>query len=174
MLKSNYVVNLAARPTFPMAVYQDTISAVMSGYAKRTRTPSTADVEKLDLQNVYRIYKDRFADNHDLTFFFVGNFSVDTLKPYLEQYLASLPAIGRKENYVDLKIRPVTGKVDRKVFKGLEDKASVSLILHDAYAYNPANNLMLDVLASTLRIELVERLREKESGVYSPSVNLEY
>jgi zinc protease len=174
MLKSNYAVNLAARPSFPGAVYQDTISAVMSGYTRRYMTPSLKDVEKLDLQTVYRIYKDRFADNHDLTFFFVGNFSVDELKPYLELYLASLPAAGRKESYVDLKIRPMEGKVDKKVFKGLEDKASVSLILHDAYAYNETNNLMLEVLASTLRIELVERLREKESGVYSPSVKLEY
>lgn len=174
MLKSNYVVNLAARPSFPAAVYQDTISAVMSGYAARTRTPAVSDVKNLDLKTVYQIYKDRFADNHDLTFFFVGNFSVEELKPYLELYLASLPVTDRKENYVDLKIRPLKGTVDKKVFKGLEDKASVSLVLHDVYAYNETNNLMLDLLASTLRIELVERLREKESGVYSPSVNLDY
>ncbi len=174
MLKSNYMVNLAARPSFPAAVYQDTISAVMSGYARRTMTPVVNDVKKLDLETVYRIYKDRFADNHDLTFFFVGNFSVEELKPYLEMYLASLPATSRRENYVDLKIRPLAGNVDKKVFKGLEDKASVSLILHDVYEYNETNNLMLELLAATLRIELVERLREKESGVYTPSVNLDY
>lgn len=174
MLKSNYMVNLAARPSFPAAVYQDTISAVMSGYARRNMTPGVNDVKKLDLETVYRIYKERFADNHDLTFFFVGNFSVEELKPYLETYLASLPAANRNENYVDLKIRPLQGNVDKKVFKGLEDKASVSLILHDVYEYNETNNLMLELLASTLRIELVERLREKESGVYTPAVNLDY
>jgi len=174
MLKSNYKVNLAARPSFPAAVYQDTISAVMSGYAPRTRTPAVSDVSQLDLQTVYRIYKDRFADNHDLTFFFVGNFTVEELKPYLELYLASLPAANRLESYVDLNIRPLKGQIEKKVFKGLEDKAYVSLILHGIYSYNETNNLMLDLLASALRIELVERLREKESGVYSPSVNLDY
>lgn len=174
MLKSNYAVNLAARPSFPAAVYQDTISAVMSSYAHRTRTPAVSDIKKLDLGTVYQIYKDRFADNNDLTFFFIGNFSVEELKPYLELYLASLPTGGRSENYIDLKIRPLNGNVEKKVFKGLEDKASVSLILHDVYEYNETNNLMLDLLASTLRIELVERLREKESGVYTPTVSLDY
>jgi zinc protease len=174
MIKENYKVNLTARPSFPGAVYQDTISAVMSNYHKRNAVPSVADVEMLDLQNVYRLYKDRFADNDDLTFFFVGNFSVEQLTPYLETYLASLPTTSRTESYRDLNIRPIAGKVSKNVFKGLEDKASVSLFLHQEYTYDQHNNLMLDVLTSALRIKLIERLREKESGVYTPGVHLSY
>ncbi|RYE19520.1 MAG: insulinase family protein, partial [Sphingobacteriaceae bacterium] len=37
-----------------------------------------------------------------------------------------------------------------------------------------ANNLQLDALEEILNIKLIERLREKESGVYSPSVRISY
>lgn len=174
MIKENYRVNIAARPSFPGAVYQDTISAVMGGYHKRSTAPSVKEVESLNLQTAYQFYKDRFADSDDITFFFVGNFSVESIKPYLETYLASLPVTDRKETYRDLNIRPVKGKLEKKVFKGLEDKASVSLFIHGDYDYSEENNMMLDVLNAALKIKLIERLREKESGVYTPGVSVNY
>ncbi|MBT1706080.1 M16 family metallopeptidase [Chryseosolibacter indicus] len=174
MIKENYKVNIAARPSFPGAIHQDTISAVMGGYHKRSTAPTIREVESLNLQTSYRFYKQRFADSHDITFFFVGNFSVGSLKPYIETYLGSLPVTGRSESYHDLNIQPVKGKLEKKVFKGLEDKASVSLFLHGDYVYSEENNMMLDILNAALKIKLIERLREKESGVYTPSVNVSY
>lgn len=174
VLKDNRKVNVAARSTFPRAAYQDTISTLMGGYHRRSTTPTLADIESLDMEAALRFYKERFADVSDFTFIFVGNFTIDEFKPFIETYLASIPALNTKESYRDLNIRPVKGQVTKSVYRGLEDKASVSLFLHDEYQFSEENNLMLNVLASALRIKLIERLREKESGVYSPRVNVSY
>ncbi|HEY0898632.1 MAG TPA: insulinase family protein, partial [Sphingobacteriaceae bacterium] len=40
--------------------------------------------------------------------------------------------------------------------------------------YSDDNNLMLDALKEVLDIKITERLREKESGVYSPGVSVNY
>src|SRR5690606_29080597 len=74
----------------------------------------------------------------------------------------------------DLGLEPVKGDLTKKVFKGLEDKASVSLVYHGNYNYSDKENLQLDALKAILDIKITERLREKESGVYSPRVSLNY
>ncbi|HEY1025349.1 MAG TPA: insulinase family protein [Sphingobacteriaceae bacterium] len=165
---------LAGRPAQPTAVYQDTIAAVLSSYNKRGMTPTVADLAQIDLDRAYQFYKDRFADASDFTFFFVGNFKVDEIKPMLEQYLGSLPSSDRTENFKDLGIEPLKGKVTKTVFKGLENKANVSLLFHGNYSYTDDNNLMLDALKQVLDTKITERLREKESGVYSPGVSVSY
>jgi zinc protease len=174
MIRDNYKVNVSARASFPRAVFEDTVSAVMGGYHKRSTAPTIEEVDKLNFDTAVRFYKERFADADDFTFFFVGNFQLEAIKPLLETYLGSLPGTERRETFVDLKIKPAPGSVDKFVRRGIEDKASVSLFLHDDYEFSEENNLMLDVLNSALKIKLVERLREKESGVYSPRVSVSY
>jgi zinc protease len=66
----------------------------------------------------------------------------------------------------------VPGKITQKVYRGLEDKATVSMNFHGLYAYGEEQNMMLDGLKAILLNKLTERLREKESGVYSPSVSV--
>ncbi|HEY1005698.1 MAG TPA: insulinase family protein [Sphingobacteriaceae bacterium] len=165
---------LAGRPAQPAAVYQDTVAAVLSSYNKRGMTPTVADLGAIDLDKAFSFYKDRFADASDFTFFFVGNFKPEEIRPMLETYLGGLPSIKRKENYRDLGIEPLKGKVTRTVYKGLENKATVSLMFHGNYDYSDDSNLMLDALKEVLDIKITERLREKESGVYSPGVSVSY
>ncbi|WP_363317306.1 insulinase family protein [uncultured Lutibacter sp.] len=62
--------------------------------------------------------------------------------------------------------------MEKNVYKRLEDKATVVLSYHDIFNFSEKNALVLSVLKTTLENNLLERLREKESGVYSPSVNL--
>lgn len=83
-----------------------------------------------------------------------------------------MPSLNRNENFVDNGVNPPKGKVSKAVKKGLEDKVTVQLVFHDNYTYNAENNVMLDALKASLDIKITERLREKESGVYSPGVSL--
>lgn len=174
MIRDNYRVNVSARSSFPGAVFEDTVSAVMGGFQKRTMAPTIEDVDQLNFETAVRFYKQRFANACDVTFFFVGNFDTAEIKPLIETYLGSLPGTDQKETFLDLKIKPAPGVTEKIIYKGIEDKASVSLFLHDDYQFSEENNMMLNVLNSALKIKLVERLREKESGVYSPRVNVSY
>lgn len=165
---------LANRSLDPQAVFADTVTATLSNHNFRRMTTTVAQLNEASLDKAYAFYKDRFADASDFVFTFVGSFDVDKIKPLLETYLGSLPATNRKESYKDLGIRTPTGLITKTVHKGIGDKSTVDLVYSGNYDYNEANNLQLDALEEVINIKLIERLREKESGVYSPQVRASY
>ncbi|GEM_PF-5083185 len=50
----------------------------------------------------------------------------------------------------------------------------VYLVLSGPYDYSEANNMALQAFREVLDIRLLERLREEEGGVYSPSIQMDY
>ncbi len=165
---------LENRSSDPNSVFSDTINAVLGDYNIRRTGPSTNKLDQINLDKAFSIYKDRFANAGDFTFTFVGSFKVDEIKPLLEQYIGSLPATARLEEAKDLGIYPPKKKIEKAVYKGRESKASVRLVLNGDYTYTDENNNMLSALGEVLQIKLIERLREEESGVYSPGAWVSY
>ncbi|MEJ6982484.1 insulinase family protein [Pedobacter sp. P351] len=165
---------LANRSSDPNSVFADTISAVLGNYNIRRTGPTLEKLEQINLDRAFEIYKDRFADASDFTFTFVGSFKIEEIKPLLEQYLGSLPSKTRTEAARDLGIVPPAGKISKVVYKGQEPKATVRLIFSGDYIYNEDTNNQLDALGEVLQIKLIERLREEESGVYSPGARMSY
>lgn len=169
---SDYRVSLENKSADPESVFGDTVQAVLSSYHKRAMPTTIADLDKISLDEAFNFYKDRFADNSEQIFVIVGAFEIEKIKPLIETYLASLPSLSKKQDFVDNGVYPPKGKVSKTVYKGLEDKASVQLYIHGDYDYNAETNIQLDALKAALENKILERLREKESGVYSPQVGL--
>ncbi|HEY9197700.1 MAG TPA: insulinase family protein, partial [Mucilaginibacter sp.] len=165
---------LANRSLDPPSVFQDTVSAVLSNYNFRSMVTKPERLNSASLDKAYNFYKARFADASNFTFTLVGNFSVETIKPYLEHYLGGLPSTNSKETYKNLKIQPPAGEITRIVNKGVAEKSTVQLVFSGDYEYNDANNIQMDALEEVLNIKLIERLREQESGVYAPGVRISY
>jgi len=165
---------LANRSLDPGSVFQDTVSSVLSNHNFRDMVVTTDRLNAANLDKAYAFYKDRFADASGFTFTFVGNFTVDVIKPYLEAYLATLPSTNKKETYSNLHIYPPAGLITKTVYKGIGDKARVQLVFDGDYDYNEANNIQVDALEEILQIKMDERLREKESLTYSPGVRASY
>lgn len=169
---SNYRVSLENKSADPESVFGDTVQAVLSSYHKRAMPTTMADLDKISLDEAFNFYKDRFADNSEHTFVIVGAFDMEKIKPLIETYIASLPSLNKKQDFVDNGVYPPKGKVNKTVYKGLEDKASVRLYIHGDYDYNADTNIQLEALKAALENKILERLREKESGVYSPQAGL--
>jgi zinc protease len=165
---------LSTRGLDPGSVYQDTVSAVLSNYNFRGMVTTVPRLNAATLDKAYDFYKKRFADASGFTFTLVGNFNVETVKPYLEHYLGALPSTNSKETYKNMNIQPPAGVVTKTVSKGVGDKSTVQLIFSGDYDYNEANNIQVDALEEVLNIKLIERLREQESGVYAPGVRANY
>ena len=155
----------------PEKVYNDSLSAILSNYAPRNMPMTLARMEKIDVNRAFEIYKERFADASDFTFFFVGNFKNEAIKPLLEKYLGGLPSTRRKETYKDLGIRPPSGKVERTLYKGTEAKARVTMVWSGDAETSPENDTQVEALSEVLEIKLIEKLREEESGVYGVGVS---
>ena len=166
--------NLANRGNDPNSVFSDTVSAVLGNNNVRRTGPTVEKVDQINLDRAYQIFKERFADAGDFTFTFIGNFDPEKIKPMLEQYIASLPAIKRNDQARDLGIKTPSGKIQKAVYKGQEPKANVRLVFSGDYTYSEDNNNQLDALSSVLNIKLIERLREDEGGVYGVGANASY
>ena len=163
---------LANRSLDPTSVFQDTVSAVLSNHNFRRMIPSAERLNAASLDKAYGFYKDRFADANGFTFTLVGSFDADKIKPLLEKYLGSLPSGRGDETYKNLGIHIPAGQLTKEVHKGIGDKSSVQLVFSGDYDFNADNNLQLDALNEILNIKLIERLREKEGGVYAPGVRV--
>lgn len=171
-LIANYKSSLLGRENVPGQVFADTVNAVLGAYHVRNTGPSIAKAEQINLDRAFEIYKDRFSDASDFTFVFTGNFQDSTIRPLLEKYVGSLPAKNRKESWKDAGIRTPKGKIRKNVYKGSEDKATVQLVLSGDYKDGKKEDLVIQALEEVLSFRMLDRLRKKESGVYSPSVSL--
>ncbi|MDO5105852.1 pitrilysin family protein [Capnocytophaga sp.] len=131
------------------------------------RVPMTeANLRSVSKDKALEIYKNRFADASDFVFVIVGSFTEAEIKPYLEQYIASLPSLKRKEKARDLGIYEPKKGFKTVTHKGKEEKAMVSLAYYGDFKYNDMEVLNMNALESILTIKLLERLREEEGGVY--------
>lgn len=162
---------LRNRGATPESVFSDTAQAVLTQRHPRARPFSAATYDTLRLEPALRVYRERFADAGDFTFFFVGNFSPDSLRPLVERYLASLPGSGVRERWRDVGIRLPGGVIEKTVRRGVEPKARTALVFSGPARFSREARSEIISLADAMEIRLREKLREELGGVYGVSVS---
>ncbi|HEY3287874.1 MAG TPA: insulinase family protein [Gemmatimonadaceae bacterium] len=155
----------------PEQAFGDTVDLVMANYHPRVRLFQPELLDSLDVPRAYTLYKQRFASFNGFTFYFVGNFTLDGIRPLVERYLGALPTGGPAENFVDRGIRPPSGVVTREVRKGTAPKAYSRITFHGPFDYSWENRLQLDALQQLLDMRLRDALREDKSGTYGVGVS---
>jgi zinc protease len=162
---------LRNRGVTPESAFGDTLNAILSQRHVRTRPFTAATFDSLDIDRSLAIYRERFAEAGDFTFYFVGRFDPDSLRPLAETYLASLPSSGVREAWRDPGIRPPAGVVQRTVRRGVEPKARTALVFTGPAEFSREATAEMSGLAETLQLRLRERLREDLGGTYGVGVS---
>jgi zinc protease len=162
--KSQYA-NISANP---QAVFIDTMYKTMfNGNPLAPITvPNSSYFDKIDVDRVLSIYKEHFGDASGMNFAFVGSFKEEEILPYIEKYIASLPATGKKFSFVDNKVRPVSGKKELTINKGKEEKSLILAFYSGEMPYSEDMELKTHALSEVLNIRIIEELREKVQGIY--------
>jgi len=161
---------LANRSSDPDQVFSDTVTSTMTQHNFRSRPLTATTFAEVNPHKSFEFYKDRYADASDFTFVFVGNVDSTTLKPLVETYLASLPALNRKETFRDNGGAPPKGIVEKVVHKGVEPKANTIIDFTGACESSPETRFAIRALTELFQIKINETLREQLGGAYSPSV----
>jgi zinc protease len=161
---------LENRHANPESAFRDTIEVAMAQYHYRARPWSEELLQEMDLARSYAIYKDRFADAGDFTFFFVGNIELMEFRSLVQTYLASLSKSDRKESWKDVGMNPPKGVIKKEVHKGLEEKSRVRIIFSGSFEWDRQNRYNVNSLSAVLRIKLRENLREDKGGTYGVGV----
>ncbi len=162
---------LANREADPNVAFSDTIRATMTQGHPRASKPLTQElIEEIDLDRAFSFYQERFADASDFTFYFVGAFDLEEIRPLVEQYLGALPNLDREETWQDLGVDPPSGVVEKTVYKGVEPQSRTRIIFAGEGVYSPEESSVIGALASILEIRLRELLREDLGGTYGVGV----
>lgn len=160
-----FLPTLTANPQF---YFSSEVNKFLSQNNPRYVNPfDTETLDKAKLQDIQAIYKDRFADGSGFTFIFVGNFDKEAIKPLIVKYLGNLPNLNRKENWKDVSINPPSGKVEKVINKGLDQKSVVQMYFTGETNYNRDESRDLQALGELLTIKLTDVLREEKSGAYT-------
>ena len=158
------VANRAANPD---VVFRQEINAALTRNSPRRAPDTEATVAQWDLTKSLAFYRARFADASRFTFVFVGSFTPDALRPFVETYLASLPATRAGETWRDEGIALPRGVVERSIEKGIAPKSQVAIVYSGPIVYDDAHLLALRAMTMVLQGRLFETIREELGGTYS-------
>ena len=158
---------LANQTASPDVVFDEAINAILSQNNPRRQSETPATVDKWNLAASLAFYKARFADASNFTFVFTGSFTPDLLKPFVETYVASLPATRAHETWRDHGIVPPTGVVEKTVEKGIAPKSEVTIVLSGPFEYDDVHLLALRTMTLLLQSRLLETIRQELGGTYS-------
>ena len=160
--------NIMSDPRF---FFGDQVQKIKYQDNLRRNYPSEAILDKLNLDRLFAIYQERFADADDFTFSFVGNFDSKEIIPMLSTYLGTLPTLPSNESFKNLNIDIVNGPVDKNIKKGKAPKTNVNITYHGEYEWNKKTNYELKSMVDIMRIKLRESMREDKGGVYGVRVS---
>lgn len=156
----------------PTTALSDTaISVIYKNNIRALRT-KPEDIDKINYDHMLQIYKERFADANDFTFFFIGDIDIETAKPLFEKYLGSLPILKGSEKYKDIDLRVSKGEIKNIFDKQQETPNAIELfIYHAPMEITLENFVKVDILKQILQMVFTETVREDEGGAYSVGVS---
>ena len=146
---------------------------------KRTVLIATEDqVRGLNLDRMFNIYRNRFADASNQTFFFVGNVS-DKDVDLIARYLNHLPVNGKQRNdrFVNRNAKFAEGIQHAEAVKGIERQGMLIISGQmdvEASELTPQTRIAIQELSEALSITVTQIIREKNGDAYSPSAGFNY
>ena len=162
---------LKNKSTVPMAIFGDSVKNTIYNHSWRERPFNAENVKDINYDRVLEIAKERTANAADFTFYFVGSFDEATIKPLIEQFIASLPAKkGQAEDFKEV-TQLATGNVVNEFIQKMETpQATAVMMWHSSLApYTMENDIKADITGQVLETLLLKKVREDEGAAYSPN-----
>lgn len=157
----------------PNKIKSDSIALITTDYSPRTPILTKESVSHISLDEIQKIYTDRFNSPDEFTFFIVGNIEKETVIPMVEKYIGALHVAGRNETWIDREVEQPEGKISKEISLPLTvPKSTVFLAFSEDMKYNPRNYLGLAVIEGVLDLVYTEKVREEEGGTYGVRVSL--
>ncbi len=162
---------LKNKSTVPMAIFGDSVKNTIYNHSWRERPFNAENVKDINYDRVLEIAKERTANAADFTFYFVGSFDEATIKPLIEQYIASLPAKkGQAEDFKEV-TQLATGNVVNEFIQKMETPQATAVMMWQSSLapYTMENDIKADITGQVLETLLLKKVREDEGAAYSPN-----
>jgi len=171
LMKRRLEAGLANQTQSPGAVFGERLRAINTVDHYTSKPLRIDDVAKLDATAMLKYYDERFKNAANFTFFFVGNFTVDSITPLLTTYIASLPSTGKPDSSATDVHLQFPSKVQREtVTKGQEPRAQTVITYFSDTELDETQTSRVRAAADIVENKLRDILREQMGGTYSVSV----
>ena len=164
---------LTQRIESPMTLFSDTLRSTMYESHPRHQKASMALADSVNYNRTCTLFQERFANAADFTFIFVGRMDVDSLRPLLCQYIASLPGNPKEKEKADLNALPRLRRGQHVCHVQVAMENPVTTVIYNMLAkerYTAKNNIACAILSEVMNSLCTENLREQEGGTYNVSV----
>ena len=161
---------LANRDKNPKVAWSDSVQMMASNYSDRTLIVNKDLLAKVSLDKALEVYKARFANPADFTFFFIGNIDPAdaTFQAQVCTWLGGLKTNKKLEKAADDKVRVAMGVQKNYFTRKMETKTASNRIQYTSYEmpYTLANDLNMEMIGRILSTRYLESIREREGGSY--------
>jgi len=151
--------------------------AAQVGQRPRLSLPQWVNVPFIDLDQAMRVYRDRFADASDFTFYIVGAVDTTRIVPFIERYLATLPSTNRpvreRPKSLGIPLPKQTSVFENRYPEMAPERAMMSIAFVGATLGQSMEHLAerrkAEIVSMILSRRLRNRLREQMAVTYSVS-----
>ena len=162
---------LKNRDIDPENVFSDSVSYTINNRDWRAKPLKVEDLSQLDYDRCLQIAKEMTANAADFTFLFIGSFDEATIRPLIEQYIASLPAVkGKKSNWVNTGNYPDKETINHFTCKMETPKAYAQVYWIDTKTpYSLESQIKASLLGQVLDKIYNAKIREEAGAAYAVS-----
>ena len=167
MMKA-YEVSLKNKQLSPDAAFSDTLTVTTTCHNPRFAPLTEEKLKQVSYDRILQIAKERTANAAAYTFNIVGNFDEDSIRPLIEQYIASLPSQKKIVKGHNVSTDPV-GIVVNSFKRKMETPKAMSVMVwrSDKMPYTLENHVKADMAGQILSMIYLDKIREKESAAYT-------
>lgn len=155
----------------PTTHFRDSLNYVRYGDDIMSRRFKAEDLDKVNYANTLDLYKERFANAGDFTFYVVGNIDLAAAKPLFEKYIGSLPDAKVREKANHEVGRLQEGKKTLHFFQEQDMKKTTAFIGYNMPSkYDLKTQMIASIYGKLMDIRCTETMREDEGGTYGAFV----
>ena len=169
-IMKQYELTLQNKSLTPESAFSDSITVTVEGHNPRFTPLTVQSLSKVDYARILQIAKEQTANAAAFTFTIVGNYDENTIRPLIEQYIASLPSAKKVKKGHDVKTRP-DGVVVNSFRRKMETPKSIALMIwcNDNMKYSMETSIKADIVGQVLQMIYLKKIREDASAAYSVS-----
>ena len=152
----------------PEAVFSDSLTLTVQNHSKRFAPLTMDDLEKVSYDRILEMAKEQTSNAAAYTFTIIGNYDEATIRPLIEQYLASLPAQKKVVKGKDVD-ETFKGEVVNDFKRKMETPKAIAVMVwaNTQMKYTLDNIIRADMVGQILSMIYTEKIREEASAAYS-------
>lgn len=167
-LIKTYEVTLKNKALSPENAFADSLNVTSNCHNPRFAPLTMDDLKSVDYDRILQMAKERTANAAAYTFNIIGNFDVDSIRPLIEQYIASLPSQSDivKGHRVDTDAK---GVVINNFKRKMETPKAMAVIMwsNEDMKFTLENTVKASMAGQILSMIYLDKIREKASAAYS-------